>query len=83
MPWPASPVMRRATGFHDDLAHPAVGKPAFELRPARSGALDNAPALVGDRDLESVLGQIDSHHGQASSSIHLGLPLGCTVAHTT
>ena len=27
----ARPVMRRATGFHDDQAHLAIGKPALEL----------------------------------------------------
>lgn len=75
--------MRRATGFHDDLADNSVGKPAFELRPAQARALDDAPIAIGHRNLEDVLGQIDAHHGQRRSSIHPGLPLGCTVAHTT
>jgi hypothetical protein len=50
-------------------------KPAFELAAAQASTLDHAPVLVGDGELEDVLGKIDSNNGSSRSSIHLGLSL--------
>lgn len=46
-------------------------------------AIDDAQVLIGDRQLEHVLGKIHSHDGKRTISMQLGLPSDCTVPRTT
>jgi hypothetical protein len=68
---PPGVMVRRAAGLHDDATHRSVDEEAVETRAAQALSLDNMPALIGKRDLEDVLCQIDTD----SRSIHGGLLL--------
>lgn len=73
---PASPMVRRATGFHDHRANATVGKPAFHWR-ARQAVLRGDPlGAVGHGELEHGIRNIDSHNGQSGGSIHPGYLFG-------
>jgi hypothetical protein len=54
-------------------------KPALELRAAQSRALNHAPVLVRNSDLEYALCQINCD----GRSIHVGLLPGCADSDTT
>ncbi|MBV6425124.1 MAG: hypothetical protein NAOJABEB_02938 [Steroidobacteraceae bacterium] len=76
----SGPEVCRATGFHHDELHGAVGEEAFALRARQSMAFDDPPVLVGHREFEDVLCQVDGD----GRSMHLGLlPVGCADTHTT
>ena len=47
----------------------------FELAARQAGALNHTPLLIGNRQLEHVLGKIHSNNRSSRSSIHLGLSL--------
>jgi hypothetical protein len=67
--------MGTAAGLHDDATDCTVGEPALKLAARQAGAFDDALLIIGHRQLEHVLGKIDSHDRNDGSSIHLGLSL--------
>lgn len=69
---PARPVVRGATGFHDDQRDLAILKPALELGAGETMRFDDLPGRIGHGQLEDALCQIDSN----GSSMHFGFLLG-------
>jgi hypothetical protein len=57
---PASPIVRRAARFHDDVRarHQCVDE-SLELTSCEALTIENATGAIGDCDLEHVLGKID------------------------
>lgn len=65
----ADPVMRRAAGFHDDLADLTVGKEALELGACQAMRAGDAPLCISLYHLKNRLCKID----RDGCSIHAGL----------
>ncbi len=68
----ARPMMGRASGFHNDQTHFAIGEPAFELGTRQAVRFDDLPGRIGNGQLEDTFCKI---HGN-SSSMHFGFLLG-------
>jgi hypothetical protein len=66
-------MVRAAAGFHHNQANRTIGEPALKLRSCQAFAPDEAPVLIGNRELEDALRKIDAHDGQRGGRIHLGL----------
>jgi hypothetical protein len=76
---PPSPVMRRATRFHDDLGSGGqLVDEALELPAGQPLPFDDPPGAIRARHLTNVLCQINRHR----RSIHFGLLLVCGLATT-
>jgi hypothetical protein len=67
--------MRTAAGFHHHQAYRPVDEEAFELRARQAKLFNDPPNAIRDRNLKHGLGEIHSHYGQSSGSIHVGLLL--------
>jgi hypothetical protein len=65
----ACPVVSTAAGLHHHPAGLARLPKALELRTCHALAFDDSPVVIGDRNLEDLLGQI---HGDGYS-VHPGL----------
>ena len=52
---PASPMVGRATGFHDDQINGSVGEPALELAARQALGINEPPLVVSDGELKTDL----------------------------